>query len=1009
MAGFFKNISNTTVQESAEADALASQIAAAASEAAALVSKTASAASAASAAVSADSASSFVNTNAASASASEVSNQASLAAKAAALVALAAAETAEDNAAGSQSNSASSATAAAASATAAEASKVTSVTNAQTSITKASESAASAVNSAASAASVASTATASETARAASVVAKDASVVAKDASVVAKNASVAAQNAAVTAQNNSSASAQTSTTKASEASTSAGTATTKASQAATSATASEASKVTSVNSASTATTKASEASTSATSAAASYDLFDDRMLGAKSSAPTVDNDGASLVQGTLYFDTSSQTMKVYGASGWVPAGSSVNGTSARFKFVATNNQTTFSGSDANSQTLGYDAGFLDVYLSGLRLVNGTDFTATTGTNIVLASGAATGDILEIVAYGTFVLANFNADKLDGQHGSYYTGYTDSAVSNLVNSSPAALDTLQELATALGNDVNFSTTVTNSIATKAPLASPTFTGTTTIPTADINAGTIDGTTVGASTASTGAFTTLSASGVLTTTAATLFNGGFASNAASTISTADNLDTLSLISTDADANSGPNLRLYRNSASPANGDNIGQLDWEGRNDNSQDVVYASLLCRVRDNTDGTEDGGIQLDIMKDGSLTGLWKYYSNGTTSEFSINDDSVDMDFRVESNGNANMLFVDGGNNRVGIGTNLPSSKLTVGAPNTTNTKKPTVQITDTSVGASLALRGQSPALIFDATAGGVPKILMDSQGIEFKSGTIDSEGSVDLKLDASGNVGIGLASAAARLQVSGGVNSTHAIFSNIASRGLKISTALRGSQNDGRVIIDSQDTESIKGQLDLATGGTPRLVIDGAGQITATSSVNDDYGLEIKNSSSTNPYGLQINLANGTSNTTQALIVAQSAGGNKFIVWTNGNAQNINNSYTGISDLKLKENIIDASSQWDDIKALKIRKYSLKADNLDAPNMLGVIAQELEEAGMGGLVDDHPDKDSENNDIGTVTKSVSYSILYMKAVKALQEAMTRIETLEARITTLEGE
>jgi len=251
-----------------------------------------------------------------------------------------------------------------------------------------------------------------------------------------------------------------------------------------SATASEASKVTSVNSASTATTKASEASTSATSAAASYDLFDDRILGAKSSAPTVDNDGGTLVQGTLYFDTSSQTMKVYGSSGWVPAGSSVNGTSARFKFVATNNQTTFSGSDANSQTLGYDAGFLDVYLSGLRLVNGTDFTATTGTNIVLASGAATGDILEIVAYGTFVLANFNADKLDGQHGSYYTGYTDSAVSALVDSSPAALNTLNELAAALGDDVNFSTTVTNSIATKAPLANPTFTGTATMDNAHV---------------------------------------------------------------------------------------------------------------------------------------------------------------------------------------------------------------------------------------------------------------------------------------------------------------------------------------------------------------------------------------------------------------------------------------------------------------------------------------------------------------------------------------------
>jgi hypothetical protein len=167
--------------------------------------------------------------------------------------------------------------------------------------------------------------------------------------------------------------------------------------------------------------------------------------------------------------------------------------------VATANQTTFSGNDAASNSLAYDAGFLDVYLSGIKLVNGTDFTASSGTSIVLSAGVAVNEILEIIAYGTFVLANFNADQLDGQHGSYYTGYTDSAVSALVDSSPAALNTLNELAAALGDDVNFSTTVTNSIATKAPIASPTFTGTATIPTADINAGTIDGTVIGGTTA------------------------------------------------------------------------------------------------------------------------------------------------------------------------------------------------------------------------------------------------------------------------------------------------------------------------------------------------------------------------------------------------------------------------------------------------------------------------------------------------------------------------------
>ena len=69
---------------------------------------------------------------------------------------------------------------------------------------------------------------------------------------------------------------------------------------------------------------------------------------------------------------------------------------------------------------------------------------------------------------------------------------------------------------------------------------------------------------------------------------------------------------------------------------------------------------------------------------------------------------------------------------------------------------------------------------------------------------------------------------------------------------------------------------------------------------------------------------------------------------------------------------------------------------------------IGVIAQELEASGMNGLVKENPDFDEDNNDLGTTTKSVKYSILYMKAVKALQEAMDRIETLEAKVTALEN-
>jgi hypothetical protein len=120
-----------------------------------------------------------------------------------------------------------------------------------------------------------------------------------------------------------------------------------------------------------------------------------------------------------------------------------------------------------------------------------------------------------------------------------------------------------------------------------------------------------------------------------------------------------------------------------------------------------------------------------------------------------------------------------------------------------------------------------------------------------------------------------------------------------------------------------------------------------------------------------------------------------------FIVRYNGNVQNTNNSYGAISDIKLKENIVDASSQWDDLKDLRVVNYNFKEGQTHT--QIGLIAQEVELVSPG-LVSESPDRDAEGNDLGTVTKSVNYSVLYMKAVKALQEAMERIEQLEQRLT-----
>ena len=183
------------------------------------------------------------------------------------------------------------------------------------------------------------------------------------------------------------------------------------SAAATSAANAATSETNAANSATLASTSETNAATSEANAAASYDDFDDRYLGPKATAPTVDNDGDALILGSLYFNTASDTMQVYGSSGWVPAGSSVNGTSARFKYTATAAQTTFSGNDDNAETLAYDSGYLDVYLNGIRLVNGSDFTATTGTSIQLTTGAAVNDVLEVVAFGTFTLSNQSIDDM----------------------------------------------------------------------------------------------------------------------------------------------------------------------------------------------------------------------------------------------------------------------------------------------------------------------------------------------------------------------------------------------------------------------------------------------------------------------------------------------------------------------------------------------------------------------------------------------------------------------
>jgi hypothetical protein len=147
---------------------------------------------------------------------------------------------------------------------------------------------------------------------------------------------------------------------------------------------------------------ATAAAASAAAAATTYDNFDDRYLGAKSSVPTLDNDGNALIAGALYWNTPGATMYAWTGSAW----GSISSTAAiyRYRFTAAGGETSESGLDDAGLTLSYIPGKEQVYLNGVLLVRTTDYNATNGTSITGLSALTAGDILEIITFTAFDLA-----------------------------------------------------------------------------------------------------------------------------------------------------------------------------------------------------------------------------------------------------------------------------------------------------------------------------------------------------------------------------------------------------------------------------------------------------------------------------------------------------------------------------------------------------------------------------------------------------------------------------
>jgi hypothetical protein len=154
---------------------------------------------------------------------------------------------------------------------------------------------------------------------------------------------------------------------------------------------------------------ATAAAASAAAAATTYDNFDDRYLGAKSTPPTLDNDGDALIEGAIYWNSVTNQMFAWTGTEWGSISSTAD--IYRFRFTASGGETSISGIDDNGLTLAYIPGKEQVYLNGVLLARTSDYTATSGSSLTSLSALTAGDILEVITFTAFELADSIARSL----------------------------------------------------------------------------------------------------------------------------------------------------------------------------------------------------------------------------------------------------------------------------------------------------------------------------------------------------------------------------------------------------------------------------------------------------------------------------------------------------------------------------------------------------------------------------------------------------------------------
>jgi hypothetical protein len=429
---------------------------------------------------------------------------------------------------------------------------------------------------------------------------------------------------------------------------------------------------------------------------------------------------------------------------------------------------------------------------------------------------------------------------------------------------------------------------------------------------------------------------------------------------------------------------------------------------------------------------------VDLTATGTVTTLTNFNST-TGNDLRLNAGSANRDIFMQVNG-ATYMTVQGSTGNVGIGTSSPLGDLSIGingnasggniqlGVDTNNANKYTAiaskaYASDAQPEGFITLASQAYDGGNETFIGGGLGELDASTGVRFYTAatTNTATGTERMRIDASGRVGIGRtpAIANAKLEV-GGADNVPLI--NVEASGV---TGGMGIGSTG---------------LQIFHGSTAHMRIDSSGNLLVgassgskhiiSKSVASGGVLEIINTSDTVPAVTAFKFTGAAPNDgTSTFFTTSDTSAYRGGWLSNGGVQNYQGNNSNLSDEREKKNIEDLSSTWDCVKSWNLRKFHYNEDEDSDDKRLGVIAQEVEaecpevitewqkQAAADEVLWTEEDELPEGVSVGDVKtaaqeeimrKGVKEQQLYWMAIKALQEAMTEIETLKTKVETLEN-